>query len=117
MATSFQLRMLAVLGVTVGMATSPCGSVSALENAHAVDADGGSYSESITEVTKGTVAFHIGDAISLQAQSGSVTNSGFANELIAARVIRSVPEPPASILIGGGLLLISLLVRRVTSRQ
>jgi len=60
-----------------------------------------------------TGAFSIRDTISLQAQTGAVTDTGFSNRFVTA----PIPEPPASILIGGGLLLISSLVRRVSSRR
>jgi hypothetical protein len=60
-----------------------------------------------------TGAFSIRDTISLQAQTGAVSDTGFSNRFVTA----AIPEPPASILIGGGLLLISSLVRRVSSRK
>jgi hypothetical protein len=62
--------------------------------------------------------FSIQDAISLQAQTGSVSDTGFANIFVTRlSADLNAPEPPASILIGGGLLLIGSLVRRVSSRK
>jgi hypothetical protein len=72
------------------------------------------YLGPVTPVTGGTGLFNVQDTISLQAQSGSVTDSGFANTFVT---MSRVPEPPANILIGGGLLLISSLVRRVSRNK
>jgi len=106
--------------------TAP-GSVSALKQAEstsAIFASGvtdngvsnvsGTYLGPVTAVTGGTVPFNVQDTLSFQAQSGSVTDSGFANTFVT---MSRVPEPPANILIGGGLLLISSLVRRVSRNR
>jgi hypothetical protein len=111
--------------------TTP-GSVSATKNGQALTggtlftsavADNGmnnvsnTYLGPVTAVTNGTTAYDIRDAISLQAQTGSVTDSGFANDFVTSVVTTTTPEPPASLLIGGGLLLISSLVRRVSRNK
>jgi len=107
--------------------TTP-GSVSATKNAQANSggavftsavSDGGvsnvsnTYLGPVTPITGGTTIFSVRDTISLQAQTGAVSDTGFSNIFVTP----PVPEPPASILIGGGLLLISSLVRRVNSRK
>jgi hypothetical protein len=63
--------------------------------------------------------FLVKDAIALQAQSGTVSNSGFTNNffLVAPGQTGTVPEPPVSVLIGGGLVLIGSLTRKVAERR
>jgi hypothetical protein len=111
--------------------TTP-GSVSATKNAQAVGGgtiftsavtDGGvnnannTYLGPVTAVTGGTAPFNVQDAISLQAQSGTVMDGGFANKFVTSSTTTSAPEPSDSILVGSGILLISLLMRRVTGRE
>jgi len=119
------------MGSTFGNTTP--GSVSATKNAQtaggpiitsAVTDNGitnafGTFSGPVTPVTNGTTPFNVLDAISLQAQSGMVSDAGFKNSftLSPAGVPGSAPEPPASILIGSGLLLISGLVRKISRRR
>jgi hypothetical protein len=112
--------------------TTP-GSVSATKNAQAVAGgtiftsavtDGGisnmanTYLGPVTPITGGTAPFNVQDAISLQAQSGSVMDGGFANAFVTSSgVTTTAPEPSESILIGSGILLISLFMRKLTGRN
>jgi hypothetical protein len=108
------------------------GAVSATKNAQAESGgtlftsaatDGGvsnlnnTYLGPVTAVTGGTTAFNVKDAISLEAEFGAVSDTGFANRFVTSPVMAGVPEPPALLLIGGGLLVISSVARRVTSRN
>jgi len=107
------------------MNTSP-GSASATKNAQLLSGgttfsssvgDGGvsnplaTYQGAVTPVT-GTGTWVINDTTSLQAQSGSVTQDSFENLFESAAIGTTTPEPMTSAMIGSGLLLIGLIVRR-----
>ncbi len=67
----------------------------------------GTYNGAVTAITSSSSNFTVTDGISLQSQSGTVSNSGFANNFFTAPPVTTTPEPPASVLIGGGLILVA----------
>ncbi len=76
------------------------------------------YSGPITAISGDNSDFLIQDAISLQAEAGAVSNAGFANNLFTGPGgTTNTPEPPVSLLISSGLVLIGSLTRRVTARR
>ena len=76
------------------------------------------YNGPIVSTLNSTAAFNVQDSISLQAQTGNVTDSGFTNNFVSTAVTTSgVPEPAANILIGVGLLAIAGLTRRASRRK
>jgi hypothetical protein len=110
--------------------TSP-GSASASKNAQLAGGgpiftssvtDGGAsnpaatYSGPITAVTGGGGLFNVGDAISLQAQAGSASSTGFTNNFFETTPTSDAPEAATVFLLGGGLLIIGFIHRRTASR-
>jgi hypothetical protein len=76
------------------------------------------YDGPITAVSGANSDFLVKDAISLQAQSGSVSNSGFANNFFTSPGnTTTTPEPPVSLLIGSGLVLLGGLTRKYAERR
>jgi hypothetical protein len=75
------------------------------------------YNGPVTPVS-GSGTFIVNDAISLQAQAGAVSDSGFTNTFnLGVSSITATPEPAASLLIGSGLLLFGALMRRIANRR
>jgi hypothetical protein len=76
------------------------------------------YTGPITSVTTAGGSFLIKDAISLQGQTGAVTNSGFTNNFVVSPGTNTgVPEPPVSLLIGSGLVLLASVTRKAAERR
>jgi hypothetical protein len=65
----------------------------------------------------GVGAFLVTDTTSLQAQTGSVTQSGFANSFILTPISSATPEIASQAMIGGGLVFLSLLANSMRKRK
>jgi len=125
-AQAINSQSLQSLQMTSTFANTAPGNVSATKNAQLTTGgslftstigDGGvsnpmaTYSGPVTAVTGGTGLFNVEDAISLQAQSGSASSSGFTNNFFEEGTAQT-PEPGVAILIGSGLLGFGLIRRR-----
>jgi len=76
----------------------------------------GNYTGSLIPVA-GSGAFRITDTTSLQAQTGSATQSGFTNSFALGAGTASTPEVRSSILMGSGLVLLSVFANVARRRQ
>ena len=76
----------------------------------------GTYSGTIMPVT-GTGMFLITDTTSLQAQTGSVTQSGFANAFLLTPGTAETPEVGSLAMIGSGLVFLSMVASSTRRRR
>jgi hypothetical protein len=76
----------------------------------------GTYTGTLMPVS-GVGTFIITDTTSLQAQSGSVTQSGFANSFLLNAASTTTPEPRTFATIGAGLIFLSLIASSTRKRH
>src|SRR5260370_42376959 len=65
----------------------------------------------------GVGAFLVTDTTSLQAQTGSVTQVGFANSFNIGPISTATPEIASQAMIGGGLVFLSLVANSMRKRK
>jgi hypothetical protein len=76
----------------------------------------GTYNGAVIPVT-GSGTFLITDTTSLQAQTGSVTQSGFANSFLVSSGTTATPEIGSLAMIGSGLVFLSMVASSTRRRR
>jgi hypothetical protein len=76
----------------------------------------GTYSGAVMPIT-GSGTFLITDTTSLQAQTGAVTQSGFANSFLLAPGTTATPEIGSLAMIGSGLVFLSMVANSTRRRK